>query len=179
VKRYAKKREAVRAVQWRGEMTAEIRDLIGMRLGIGIERQQLTLGKACARVGDWILSSSGEYLTVIDDAVFRRFYEEVDPAGLEFSQKLDVVFQRLYEEVVATRVAPPTDAEHEKAGMEFTQKLDAVLVDALRLSSARHPGIWRDRDTLLGLLRNLLEDHSFVTARRERVRICEKIAKEL
>jgi len=161
-KHYAKNREPIGAAQWTGEMTTEVRDLLGGRAVNVVEARQLVLGSGWyASVGDWILSSSGEDLSVISDEVFRRRYEEVDEGGR------------------APSSAPPTDDEHEAAFQEFVGKLDALLVAALRLSPSSHPGIWRDRNALLAFSRRLLEDHSYVAARRERQRIKEKIVKDL
>lgn len=82
MKSYAKKRETVRAVQWTGSMTPEMTELIGERqVYINGERQLMfsnTKGPGrFAREGDWLMSTSGEDLTVIGDDVFRKTYEEV------------------------------------------------------------------------------------------------------
>ena len=81
MKTFAKKREPIRAVQWTGEMTPEITELISGHL-ISIDDGQLTFANAkgpgrFASKGDWIGSSSGEELFVIGDAQFRKIYEEV------------------------------------------------------------------------------------------------------
>lgn len=160
MKHYAKKREAVRAVQWTGAMTADVSELVGERkISIDGDIHQLVLGNGWyARVGDWIYSASGEDLSVLSDEVFRKIYEEVDGSG---------------------RALSPTDDEHETAGQEFAQKLDELLVAGLRLSREDHPAIFRGRDQLLRALRGLLQDHGYVAERRELARIREKIKKEL
>jgi hypothetical protein len=163
LKHFAKKRESVRAVQWQGEITPDLRELAGDRdLRVDDDRQLMFANAKgpgrFAGVGDWIVSTSGEDLFAIGDEVFRAVYEEVDRTGLSLS---------------------PTDAEVDKSYTEFVQKLDTLLVDALRLSSEAHHGIWRDRTTLLTKLRHLLEDHGYTAARRELARIRDKITKEL
>jgi hypothetical protein len=81
-KLYAKKREAVRAVQWLGGKTPELVELLGQHGHYNADSQQLELGNGWyARVGDWILSASGEDVTVIGDEVFRKIYEEINAAG--------------------------------------------------------------------------------------------------
>jgi len=158
-KHYAKKRESIRTVQWTGEMTSDVAELVGQRKVHVEGDRQLVLGAGWfARVGDWIYSTSGEDLSVISDEVFRNVYEEVDETG---------------------RVLPPTNDEHEAAGKEFVQKLDDLLAAGLRLTREEHRAIFRDRDQLVRCLRRLLEDHAWVAARREQARIREKIAKEL
>jgi hypothetical protein len=162
-KHYAKKRHPLRAVQWLGEITSDLRELIGDHDSRVDGDRQLVFSNAkgpgrFARVGDWIYSTSGEDLSVIGNEEFLKIYEEVDETG---------------------RMLPPSDADHEAAAQDFTGKLDALLVDALRLSPGVHPGIWRDRNALLHALQCLLEDHGYVAARRELARIREKIKKEL
>jgi hypothetical protein len=165
MKHYAKKREAVRAVQWTGSMTPEMTALLELQHSVHIDSaRQLVFANATgpgrfAREGDWIVSSSGEDFTVIGDEVFRNVYEEVDET--------------------ARALLPPTDDEHEAAGKEFVQKLDDLLAAGLRLTREEHRAIFRDRDQLVRCLRHLLEDHAWVAARREQARIREKIIKEL
>lgn len=82
MKHFAKKRTLIRAVQWRGEMTPEMRDLIRERAPNVEHADPLNLGNGWeARSGDWIYSTSGEDLAVISDEVFRKIYEEVDETG--------------------------------------------------------------------------------------------------
>lgn len=158
MKHYAKKRESVRAAQWTGEMTPDVAELIGERKAhIDGDRQLVRSNGWYARVGDWINSMFGEDLSVIGDEVFRKIYEEVDETGR----------------------ARPSDDEHEAAGREFVRELDVLLVAGLKLSRDEHPDIFRDRDLILRHLRNLLEDHAYTAARRERHRIRNQIAKEL
>ena len=83
MKHYAKKRESVQAVQWLGgDVPPEVGALIAPHkrtVRHNVETGQLELGNGWyVRVGDWILSASGEDVTVIGDEVFRRVYEEVD-----------------------------------------------------------------------------------------------------
>ena len=159
-KSYAKKREAVGAVQWTGEMTSDVTELVGERkISIDGDIHQLVLGNGWyARVGDWIVSSSGEDLTVIGDEVFRKVYEEIDETA---------------------RSMPPSDAEHEAAGQEFARELDVLLLAGLKLSREEHPSIFRERERLMCTLHHLFEDQAYTAARRERHRIRNKIAEEL
>jgi hypothetical protein len=156
---YAKKRESVRAVQWHGgEKTPELIELLGQRGHFNAETGQLELGSGWyARPSDWILSASGEDLSVISDEVFRQIYEEVDETG---------------------RVMP-SDDEHEAAGQKFVRELDVLLLAGLKLSREEHPSIFRGRDRLVSMLRHLFEDQAYTAARRERHRIRDKIAKDL
>ena len=162
MKHYAKKRNTVRAVQWLGELTPDVGTLVndGDRSVVIDAQQQLRLGSGWyVRVGDWICSTSGEDLSVISAETFRELYEEVDETG---------------------RAMPPTDAEHEAAGLAFVLKLDALLITGLRLSSDQHPSIFRDRDMIVRELPvRLLEDHAWVSARRERQQIKERLTKDL
>ena len=81
MKHYAKKREPVRAAQWTGEMTPEMKELLGERpISIDGDRQ-LVFANAkgpgrFARVGDWIVSFSGEDLGLVGADEFRDAYEE-------------------------------------------------------------------------------------------------------
>ena len=82
MKIYAKKREAVRAAQWTGEMTPEMKELLGERtISIDGDRQLVFSNSkgpgrfAC--VGDWVVSFSGEDLTLVGADEFRNAYEEV------------------------------------------------------------------------------------------------------
>ena len=81
-KHYAKKRESIRAAQWTGEMTPEMKELLGER-AISIDGdRQLVFANAkgpgrFARVGDWIVSFSGEDLGLVGADDFRDAYEEV------------------------------------------------------------------------------------------------------
>ena len=83
MKHYAKKREPVRAAQWTGEMTSEMKELLGER-SISIDGdRQLVFANAkgpgrFARVGDWVVSFSGEDLTLVGADEFRNAYEEVE-----------------------------------------------------------------------------------------------------
>lgn len=163
MKSYAKKRAAARAVQWTGVMTPEMTALVGEQHLVHVDsNRQLVFSNAkgpgrFAREGDWIISTSGEDLTVIGDDVFRTAYEEVD------------------ETVRAT----PTDAEHEAAGQDFVRELDVLLVAGLKLSREEHANIFRERDRLIRTLSGLLADQSYTAARRERHRVRDKIAKDL
>jgi outer membrane immunogenic protein len=57
---YAKKRESVRAVQWNGEMTPEVRGVVRDRV-VRVDGGQLEMGGGWyARIGDWIYSTYGE-----------------------------------------------------------------------------------------------------------------------
>ena len=104
MKSYAKKRDAVRAVQWTGAMTPEMTELVGEQHSVHVDsNRQLVFSNAkgpgrFAREGDWIISTSGEDLTVVGDDVFRTAYEEVDENG---------------------RALSSSDDEHEAAGREF------------------------------------------------------------
>lgn len=158
-KYFAKNREVICAVQWAGKMTPEIQELICGRVFIKIDEQmQLQLGNGwCARIGDWIHSTSGEDVSVISDESFRMNYEEVDETS------------RVW----------PTAEEHEQAGSEFVRRLDTLLIEALGVSSKEHVDIFRDRQNLVLTLRRLLEDHAYVAAQRELARIRAKINKDL
>ena len=163
MKSYAKKREAVHAAQWTGEMTPAMTALVGERkISIDSDRQLVFANeKGCgrfARVGDWIVSFSGEDLTVVGDDQFGKTYEEVDETG---------------------RPMPSSDAEHEAAGQEFVRALDVLLIAGLKLSRAEHPSIFHERDRLMSTLRYLFEDQAYTAARRERHQIRDKIAKDL
>jgi hypothetical protein len=70
VKHYAKKREAVRAVQWLGELTPEVRDLIGDRAVRIVDAQQLDLGGGWyARVSDWIYSTDVSFAVISNETL--------------------------------------------------------------------------------------------------------------
>lgn len=156
--KYAKKREVTCATQWTGEMMPAVMELIGQRK-VHVDNNQLILGNGWfARVGDWIMSTSGEDLTVIGDEVFRRIYEEVDDAG---------------------RAVPPTDDAHDAAIANFVRELDVLLLAGLKLSREDHPSIFNERSRLARSLGRLLEDEAYTAAREERHRIRDKIAKEL
>lgn len=165
MRRYIKKSVAFRAARWTGAMTPDVQDLLDHRAegivrneDIRVVAEYLKLGKSwSAGPGDWIVSTP-DGLTATSDDLFRATFEEIDEAS---------------------RVVLPTDEEHEAAGQAFTKKLDALLVEGLRLSSEVHAGIWRDRNSLLSLLRGLLDDQAYVAARHERHRIRNMIAKEL
>lgn len=159
MKNYAKKRESIVAVQWTGEMTPEVTELIGARIFHVEAMRQLVFANAkgpgrFVSVGDWIVSSSGEDLGVFGDQVFQTLYEEADETG---------------------RVLP-TDDEHEAAGREFVQELDALLIDGLKLSREEHPKIFRGRDRLWNRVRCLLDDERYKASKREQQRVLEKIA---
>jgi hypothetical protein len=160
MKHFAKRREPIVAVQWTGELTPDMTALIGDRLFHVDGDRQLVFGnaKGCGRfacVGDWIVSSSGEDLTVIGNEVFERVYEEVDDTG---------------------RSLPPTDAEYELTSRSFVRELDALLVEGLRLSRKEHPNIFLGRDRLLNRVRCLLDDERYRASYREQRRIMAKIA---
>lgn len=163
MKYFAKKREVIAAVQWTGEMTAELKALLGDRF-LSIDEKQLLIfgaGKGPSRaaaVGDWVGSASGEDLFPIGDEQLHKIYEEVTEAG---------------------RPLPPTDAEHDMEYQAVLQKLDDLLVNALRLSPEAHPGIWRDRNKIVSVLRDLLHEHGYVAERRERLRIRKLIDEKL
>jgi hypothetical protein len=111
-----------------------------------------------ARVDDWIVSSSGEDLTIVGAEQFGEIYEEVDVTG---------------------RPMPPTDEEHEANALMFVRGLDALLVDSLRLSREDQPNLFHERDRLLNRLRQLCDDERYIAALRERHRIRNLFAKEL
>ena len=162
MKHYAKKREPICAVQWTGEMTAEMAALLGERTKPFIKDRELVFSNVkgpgrFARPGDWIVSTSGEDLAVIGDDVFRKDYEEIDE----------------------TERPRPTAEEHEAAGQEFMRELDTLLVAGLKLSREEHATIFRERDRLIRTLSGLLADQSYTAARRERHRIRNKIAEDL
>lgn len=162
MKSYAKKRDAVRAVQWTGSMTPEMTELVGVHKVYIDGDHQLVFSNMkgpgrFAREGDWMISTSGEDLSVIGDDVFRKTYEEVDEAGR----------------------ARPTDEEHEVAGQDFVRELDVLLLAGFKLSREEHPSIFRERDRLVRILRGLFEDQAYTAARRERHRIRNKIAEDL
>jgi hypothetical protein len=95
VKTFAKKRESICAVQWTGEMTPEITELLGDRF-ISAAEDELVFANAkgpgrFARKGDWIGSASGEDLFVIGDVLFRKIYEEVDDVSLAHVLPFDIV----------------------------------------------------------------------------------------
>ena len=159
-KHYAKKRDMLRAVQWINAASwFAVSTLLAPRqVHHNLDTGQLELGNGWyARPTDWILSATGEDITVLSDDVFRRVYEEVDAQTRE----------------------RPTDAEHEAAGKEFVAKLDTLLATGLRLSPDQHPGIFLERNALVYELRRLLEDHAYVVARRELQRLKDKIARDL
>lgn len=162
MKYFAKKREVITAVQWTGEMTAELQALLGDHFLTIDEKQQLIFGNAKgpsrgAVVGDWIGSISGEDFPIGDEQL-HKIYEEVTETG---------------------RALPPTDAEHDAEYQAFMQKLDDLLVTALRLSPEAHPGIWRDRNKIVSTLRDLLHEHAWVAERNERLRIRKMIDEKL
>lgn len=156
-KHYATRRGSpFQAVRWSGEMTPEVRDLVGDHAPHVDDQGQLFLDNGrFVRVGEWI---QGPQLVPVDNEQFRRLNEEVDEAG---------------------RPVSPTDEEHEAAGTAFVQALDSLLVEGLRLSAGDHSSIFRERDVLVRRLRHLLEDHAYVAERRERARIRERIAQEI
>lgn len=161
MKGYAKKRDTVRAVQWTGEMSAEMTELVGEhKVSIDGDRQLIFHNAKgpgrFARVGDWMVSSSGEDITVVGDDVFRTTYEEV-----------------------AAGRSTPTDEEHRVAGQDFVRDLDVLLVEGLKLSREEHPDMFRERDRLIRTLSALLADQSYTAARRERHRIRNKIVEDL
>ena len=162
MKHYAKKRESVRAVQWTGEMVPKVRALLGERpISIDGDRQ-LVFSNAkgpgrFARMGDWIVSFSGEDFSLVGADEFRNAYDEVDETG---------------------RVLP-SDAEHEAAAREFVRELDMLLIAGLKLSREESPDIFRARDRLVHRVRHLLDDERYTSANRERQRIKEKIVKDL
>lgn len=163
IQSFAKKREAIRAVRWTGEVTPEMKELLGERAGKVEGDRQLVFSNeqgpgrfACA--GDWICSTSGEDLFVVGNEVFRDTYEEVDETG---------------------RSLPPTDAEHEAAALDLMREIDVLLVEGLKLSREDHSGIFRDRERIMRTLRHLFEDQAYTAARRERQRIKDRIVKEL
>jgi hypothetical protein len=158
-KQYAKKREALRAAQWTGEMSEELAELIGQRNVHTDGNRQLVIGMGwVARVGDWIMSMSGEDLNVLSNDTFREIYEEVDADG---------------------RPMPPTDDEHEAAAQTLIRNIDELLVTGLRLSREEQPNVFRARDLILRKFHHLLEDHGYTIARRERHRVRDRINKEL
>lgn len=65
----------------------------------------------------------------------------------------------------------------EKAGQELRTAIDHLLIDALKLSEVEHPDIFRGRDTIVREYRLLVEDHGYESARAERKRVLEEIAK--
>jgi len=149
MKHYAKKREPICAVQWTGEMTAEMAALLGERTKPFIKDRELVFSNVkgpgrFARPGDWIVSTSGEDLAVIGDDVFRKDYEEID-----------------------------------ETEQEFVRELDALLVAGLKLSREEHATIFRERDRLIRTLSGLLADQSYTAAHRERHRIRNKIVEDL
>jgi hypothetical protein len=166
MKHFAKKRKPCCAVQWTGEVTAEMAELVGPRM-IQVTQDRLLAfrnskgpGRA-ASVGDWIVSTSGEDLAIVGDTEFREDYEEIDEIGRPL----------------------PTDEEHEAASQAFVRELDSLLVAGLKLSREEHATIFRERDRLIRTLSGLLADQSSTTARRERHRITntlvDLLAKEL
>lgn len=162
IQSFAKKREAVRAVRWTGEVTPEVKELLGGRPITVMGDRQLgfsnTTGPGrCAGLGDWICSTSGEDLFVVGDDAFRATYEEVD----ETCRPL------------------PTDAEHEAAALDLIREIDAVLVAGLKLSREDHATIFRDRERIMRTLRHLFEDQAYTAARRERQRIKDRIVKDI
>ncbi len=164
MKTFAKKRDAVRAVQWTGVMTPEMAELVGDQHGAHVDgNRQIVFHNPkgpgrFAREGDWLVSTSGEDLTVVGDDVFRTTYEEVDENG---------------------RALSSTDEEHEAAGREFVGELDALLVKSLKLSREEHANVFRERDRLLQRLRHLFDDVRYTAMRQERHRIRNQIAKDL
>lgn len=157
-KRYAKKREPIRAVQWDGELSPDVVELVGQReVHVDDDRQLIFSNDKgpgrFAQVGDWIYSTSGEDLSLMGDDQFRKIYEEIE--------------------------STPMDEEHEAAAQALVRELDVLLVAGLKLSREDHPDIFRDRDSIQRHLRGLLEDHAYIVARRERHRIRNQIAKEL
>jgi hypothetical protein len=82
MKHFAKKREMIRAVQWTGEMTPDVVEMLGDRKTCFHGDRQLRLGDGWyACVGDWICTVTvGRGIAVLSDEVFRKVYEEVDAA---------------------------------------------------------------------------------------------------
>ena len=165
MKHYAKKRSAVLAAQWTGEMSPEVSAVLGPRathVEVGADRTLKFAGQQgygrVAQVGDWIYSTSGEDLSLVGDEQFRSSYEEVDEDG---------------------RLARPTEDEHEAAANEFVRELDALLLAGLKLSKEEHPDIFRERERLMRKLRHLFEDQSYNASRRTRREIRERIVKDL
>lgn len=163
IQSFAKKREAIGAVRWTGEVTPEMTELLGDRSVTVDGDRSLVFSNdkgpgRFARAGDWICSTSGEDLFVVGDEIFRAVYEAVDETG---------------------RSLPPTDAEHEAAALDLMREIDVLLVTGLKLSREDHAGIFRDRERIMRTLRHLFEDQAYTAARRERQRIKDRIVKEL
>lgn len=163
MKHYAKKQVLVRAAQWTGKMTPDVAELVDDQHLISVDHNdQLVFHNSqgpgrFARVGDWLLSSSGEDLTVIGDEQFHKIYEEVDENRRSLS----------------------TDEEIEDEAKKLVVALDAILVAGLRLSREGNPDIFRERDRLMHRMRHLFDDVRYTSARQERHRIRNKIAEEL
>jgi hypothetical protein len=172
VKQYVQKREPVRAVQWLGEKTPELIELLGEHGDFSTSTSkslELRLGRAhnnqdrggYVLPGYWICSSSGEDFTVLSDMQFRDRYEEVGSEGRE----------------------PPTPTEHEEDAQDFLKKLDALIFESLHVSmiqgSPEHKKIFHDRNVLTQHLRELLGHAAWLAARRESTRLRELLLKTL
>lgn len=160
--RFAKKRKYVQAIQWTGEMSAEVTALLGDRKTSINDNRVLTLGNGWyATVGDWIMVDEGvEGIAVMSSDGFSQIYERVDEPG----------------ELRPT--SGPTSDEHIADVREFIDAINAILIDGLRLSSESHPRIFHARHELIRKLHGLLDDREWVGARDARQRTKDRIIKE-
>ena len=157
---YVKKRDLFNAVQWNGELTSDVLELLGERQFF-VDGGLLILGHVergwPVRVGDWIRVIGKEISAMSSDA-FSSTCEEVDESGRPLSK---------------------TDAEQAASVADFVYELDALLLTGLKLTSAEHPGIFEERARLKRRLFRLLEEQTCTAATRERHRVREKIARDL
>ena len=162
MKQYATKRKMIGAVQWTGEMTPEMRDLLGPR-SVTWTATSLTLGNgSIAYAGDWI---------------YQVFLERDDSrVPVDLAVMPDVQFCALYE---VTDGSAPTRETHEENYRVFVDTLDALLVDGLRLSREAHADMFGKRTALLRLLHDLFDDERFLARRSERKLVLDKLSKEL
>ena len=150
MKHYAKKREPVRAVQWTGEMTSEMTELLGDRhISVDGDRQ-LVFANAkgpgrCARAGDWIVSFSGEDLGLVGADEFHDAYEEVAEFDV-FRTELEIEVADLRRRFTSLeeRVRLDATAHAFLRGDQRVREGDYCLIDGFptRVSSISSQGKW-------------------------------------
>ena len=157
MKQYVQKREPIRAVQWLGEKTPELIELLGEHGHFStnsLKGTELRLGSGgYVLPGYWICSSSGEDFMVLSTEQLHDRYEEV-------------------------HAGPTTQKAHEEAALEFLKQIDALLVEGLKLSPEQHTKVFRDRNRLVDQLRELLTHQTWL-GQREAQDLRNRIRKEL